>query len=101
MSWNEAWAAGGWIAGTGAAALLALVVFLPGMVVWLVPVFLPMVLAMPIITLSSRPLAPPLFSVPNEAAPTEVIGISDAIRTSWEATDAAERALGMGAPVSG
>lgn len=101
LSWNEAWAAGGWIAGTGAAALLALVVFLPGMVVWLVPVFLPMVLAMPIITLSSRPLAPPLFSVPNEAAPTEVIGISDAIRTSWEATDAAERALGMGAPVSG
>jgi len=101
LSWVEAWAAGAWIAGFGAAALFALFIFLPGMVIWLAPVFVPMMLALPLIAISSRHLAPPLFSVPNETAPTPVIGLSAAIHAEWEACDTAERALGVGAPISG
>lgn len=83
LSWAEASAAGGGIALLGAAGLVALRVFLPGMVVWLAPVFVPMLLAVPIIALGSRPLAGPLFATPAETSPSPVIRTSTEIRAAW------------------
>ncbi|MDK3020812.1 glucans biosynthesis glucosyltransferase MdoH [Pseudodonghicola flavimaris] len=90
LSWTEAWAAGGWIALFGATGLVALFFFLPGMLGWLAPVFVPMVMAVPIIALASRPLAPPLFTTPTEAEPTPVIRASAAIQERWGAMEPAE-----------
>ncbi|MFC2968609.1 glucans biosynthesis glucosyltransferase MdoH [Acidimangrovimonas pyrenivorans] len=105
LSWSEAWAAGGWITLTGAGGLAALYVFLPGLVVWLTPVFAPMLLAVPIIALGSRPLAPPLFATPVETAPSPVIHASAATLQAWRAAEApgtspnAGQGNGLGRPL--
>lgn len=79
----EAWAASNWIALTGIAGLVGLFFFLPELLLWMTPVFLPMIAAPVLIALSSRTLDSRLFATPAEAAPAPVILRARAVHAAW------------------
>ncbi|MCR8550997.1 glucans biosynthesis glucosyltransferase MdoH [Salipiger sp. P9] len=70
---GEALRASGWIAATGAVGLGLVYQLSSDLVVWMLPVCLPMIVAPALIAWTSRPLTHALFRVPDEIAPAPVV----------------------------
>lgn len=73
LSVREAFAASRWISLTGAAALWLIWLLAPGLVVWLLPVTLPMIAAPLVISWMSQDSRSGLMAVPSELAPPPVV----------------------------
>jgi membrane glycosyltransferase len=85
----DAWAASWWIVVTGLLALASSIMFAPAVLIWLLPIALPMVAAPVLIAVSSRPRAglgaarAGLFTTPAEIQPSPVIVEREAILKRW------------------
>ncbi len=79
----EAWAASHWIVTIGLTGLGATWAFAPMLLLWLLPVGIPMVLAPLVIVWSSRDGGSRLMGVPTEYAPAPVMDLQDQILTRW------------------
>lgn len=82
----EAWGASYWIVTTGAVVLGASQWLSPGLVLWLLPVALPMVLSPFLISWSSRPGPNGLFHTPAERASAAVLDLHRQILAEWESS---------------
>lgn len=85
LSFRDAWAASHWIVTTGGIVLVMAQWLSPQLVLWLLPVALPMVLAPAIIAWSSRPSRTRLFTIGTERAPAPVMDLHYAVLSRWEA----------------
>jgi membrane glycosyltransferase len=79
----EAWAAGRWISALGAVVMAATWVLAPVLLLWLMPVTLPMLLAPVLIWWTSRPASPQAFEVPEDSAMPAVLSRHDAVLAAW------------------
>ena len=84
LSFRDAWAASHWIVTTGGVVLVMAQWLSPELVLWLMPVALPMVLAPLLISWSSRPSRSALFSTETELSPAPVMRLHDAILARWD-----------------
>ena len=84
LSFRDAWAASHWIVTTGGIVLLTAQWLSPELVLWLLPVALPMVLAPALIAWSSRPSRTALFTIGTELEPAPVMRLHDAVLARWE-----------------
>ena len=91
LSLREAWAASGWIVSIGVIGLAATFTFAPMLLLWLLPVGIPMSLAPLIISWSSKPSRSALMTTPEETAPAKVMGLQDEIFARWSALDLDEK----------
>lgn len=91
LSLREAWAASGWIVSIGVIGLAATFTFAPMLLLWLLPVGIPMSLAPLIISWSSKPSRSALMTTPEETAPAAVMGLQDEIFARWSAQDLNEK----------
>ncbi|GGE12892.1 membrane glycosyltransferase [Gemmobacter megaterium] len=82
----EAWAAGHWIVTTGVLGIGLAVWLSPALVVWLLPVMLPMALAPFVLWWSSRPGDPGHFLTPPETAPPAVLTLHRQWLARWATT---------------
>lgn len=82
----EAWAASHWIVTIGLGGLAATWAFAPMLLLWLLPVGVPMVLAPVIIAWSSHDSSPRVLGTPAEYAPAAVMRLQDAILARWTAS---------------
>ena len=98
LSLADAWANSRWIVMIGGAGLAATWWLAPKLLLWLMPVALPMLAAPLIISASSRRFDARLFSAPTEAALPPVIALYQAQVQSW---DASLSARADPAPLSG
>lgn len=80
----EAWAASHWVVSTGVAGLAGTWVLAPGLVVWMLPVVVPMMLAPLIIAWSSRPTKGGLFVTPTDLLEAPVMRRQREILAHWE-----------------
>lgn len=96
LSLGDAWAASHWIVMTGAVALAGTWAMAPGLVVWMLPVILPMLVAPLLLSWSSRPSRSRLFVTPTNLAEPPVMRRQREILAIWEG----EAAL-PGAPLVG
>ena len=83
LSFRDAWAASHWIVTTGGMVLVMAQLLSPELVLWLMPVALPMVLAPLLISWSSRPSRTALFTTETEIDPAPVMRLHDAILARW------------------
>ena len=79
----DAFAAGWWIQLWGAAVILLTRTFAPDLMLWVLPIGVPLVLAPLVIWVSSQPSAPPLFLTPEETRMPQVIADHRRIVTLW------------------
>jgi membrane glycosyltransferase len=84
LSFRDAWAASHWIVTTGGLVLVTAQWLSPELVLWLLPVALPMVLAPVLISWSSRPSRTTLFTIGTELSPAPVMALHDRILARWE-----------------
>ncbi|QUS35343.1 glucans biosynthesis glucosyltransferase MdoH [Falsirhodobacter algicola] len=84
LSLGESWAASWWIVVTGLVVLSATYVLFPGLVPWLLPIALPMIIAPLVICWTSRRSMTSLFRVPVERHPHPVMLTMDRILARWE-----------------
>ncbi|PLL14240.1 glucans biosynthesis glucosyltransferase MdoH [Tabrizicola sp. TH137] len=84
LNFRDAWAASHWIVTTGGVVLVMAQWLSPELVLWLMPVALPMVLAPLLISWSSRPSRSALFTVETEIAPAPVMQLHDRILVRWD-----------------
>ncbi|MBD1203246.1 MAG: glucans biosynthesis glucosyltransferase MdoH [Rhodobacteraceae bacterium] len=84
LSFRDAWAASHWIVTTGGVVLVMAQWLSPELVLWLMPVALPMVLAPLLISWSSRPSRSLLFTTETEITPAPVMRLHDAILARWD-----------------
>ncbi len=104
LSIADAWAASGWISLSGAAGLAGVHMLAPGLVLWLLPVAVPMILAPLVISWSSQDSRSGLMTVPSELQPAPVIGRHVEILRAWlgddgDAPDPASAPAGAAAPI--
>ncbi|AOZ68340.1 glucan biosynthesis glucosyltransferase H [Rhodobacter xanthinilyticus] len=92
LSLSESFAAAHWIVTIGLLGLIATYLFAPGLLLWLLPVGLPMIFAPVLLSWSSRPSTGRLMGVPTEYSPAPVMLLHDKIFADWTA------ALEHGAP---
>lgn len=83
MTLAEAWAASRWITGIGLIGLTAIYVLAPGLVLWLLPVSLPMILAPFVISWFSQDSRSGLMAVPSEINPAPVLRHHTEILRAW------------------
>jgi membrane glycosyltransferase len=85
LSLGQAWASSWWITCCGALGLAVVIAASPGLLIWSLPVALPMILAPVFITLSSLPPGglEALWRVPNERTPSPVQREWQAIHDRW------------------
>lgn len=83
LSLGDAWAASHWIVTSGVVVLGAAQWFAPELVLWLLPVALPMVLAPVLIAWSSLPSRTGLFLTPTEMTPAPVMERQEQVMTRW------------------
>ncbi len=83
LSIADAWQASGWISLVGAVGLAAVYFLAPGLVLWLLPVALPMILAPFVISWSSQDSRSELMTVPSEVHPAPIIGRHVEILSAW------------------
>ncbi|KFE35727.1 glucans biosynthesis glucosyltransferase MdoH [Thioclava atlantica] len=84
MSASEGFAASWWIVATGLSGLALTYLFAPGLLLWLLPVGLPMIAAPWLISWSSQPSRSDLMQVPSELERPAVVALHDQIFTRWE-----------------
>lgn len=81
---SDAWETSFWIVIAGL-LMMALTLFVaPDLLLWLMPVTLPMIAAPVIISWTSRPARSALFTTPSDLTPTPVILRHDAIVARWQ-----------------
>lgn len=85
LGWGDAFAAAGWIVAIGVVGLAATWTFAPGLLLWLLPVGVPMVFAPALLRWTSLPSRGQLMGVPTEYTPAAVMQIHDAILERWTA----------------
>lgn len=90
LSLRDAWSASHWMVTNGVIGIALANWFAPGLVPWLLPVALPMVLAPVIIAWSSRPSRSRLFSTPTERGPSPVIVQQGLILQQWQGMETAD-----------
>ncbi|MFC7702825.1 glucans biosynthesis glucosyltransferase MdoH [Plastorhodobacter daqingensis] len=86
LGWGAAWTASRWIVLCGVLGLFTASRLAPELVLWLLPVCIPMILAPVVITLSSRPCGAwsgDAFIVPSETDPDRVILYQRQILDQW------------------
>lgn len=83
LHFADAWAASRWIMVWGVLGMLVIRAMAPGLVLWLLPVGLPMILAPLLIWWSSHPGTAWLYRVPQESAPSPVMAHHHAILARW------------------
>jgi membrane glycosyltransferase len=83
MTLAAAWAASRWITVTGLIGLTAISVLAPGLVLWLLPVSLPMILAPLLISWFSQDSRSGLMAVPSELNPAPVLRHHENILRAW------------------
>jgi membrane glycosyltransferase len=83
MTLAAAWAASRWITVTGLIGLTAIFVLAPGLVPWLLPVSLPMILAPLLISWFSQDSRNGLMAVPSELNPAPVLRHHKNILRAW------------------
>ncbi len=79
----EAWLASRWITVYGALGLILTAQLAPALLLWMLPVALPMVAAPALIAWSSRPLRGRLYRVPDEAQVPPVVALHDRYLALW------------------
>ncbi|MEH7828532.1 glucans biosynthesis glucosyltransferase MdoH [Gemmobacter denitrificans] len=84
LSIRDAWATSHWVVSTGILGLVGTWALAPGLVVWMLPVLLPMLLAPFIISWSSRPASSGLFRTPTDLAESPVMRRQREILAEWE-----------------
>ncbi|MEC7762371.1 MAG: glucans biosynthesis glucosyltransferase MdoH [Pseudomonadota bacterium] len=85
LTFSQALRSSAWIAVTGVVALLATAQFAPALMLWLLPVTLPMIAAPALISWSSQPIARRNFAVPEELDTPAVVADYRAIHDRWRA----------------
>ncbi|WP_349665891.1 glucans biosynthesis glucosyltransferase MdoH [Phaeovulum sp. NW3] len=90
LTLTEAFAASHWIVSIGLIGLFATWAFAPGLLLWLLPVGVPMVLAPVVIWWSSQDSSGRLMGTPTEYAPSPVMALQERIFDRWAATFDAE-----------
>ncbi len=98
LNLTEAWAASGWITMTGALGLAVIYALAPGLVLWLLPVALPMILAPFVISWFSQDSRSGLMVVPSELNPAPIIGSHLEIMRAWLDDEAQAPASANAAP---
>ncbi|TQS71396.1 glucans biosynthesis glucosyltransferase MdoH [Rhodobacteraceae bacterium] len=83
MNLKEGLIASWWIVVIGTVGLAATWLYAPGLLLWLSPVGVPMVLAPFIISVTSRTATGMLFTTPTERAPAPVMVLHDRILNIW------------------
>ena len=86
LGWREAFAASWWIVFIGFVGLAATRSFAPGLLLWLLPVGVPMVIAPALLRWTSLPSRGRIMGVPTEYTPAPVMQLHDAILETWTAT---------------
>ncbi|MFD0982687.1 glucans biosynthesis glucosyltransferase MdoH [Tropicimonas aquimaris] len=86
LSLADGWRSGRWIVMIGASALASVYWIAPDLLIWLLPVGLPMLAAPFLIAWTSRPLTHALFSVQEEIAPPPVVKTYHEVCTRWAMT---------------
>lgn len=84
LSLAEAWAASHWVVSTGVLSLIGTWMLAPGLVVWMLPVLVPMMLAPVIISWSSRPTQSGMFVTPTDLQEAPVMRRQREILALWE-----------------
>ncbi|NUB43325.1 glucans biosynthesis glucosyltransferase MdoH [Fertoebacter nigrum] len=84
LTFAEAWAACYWIVTWGLLGLGTTWTFAPGLVPWLLPVALPMILSPLIVGWTSRPSSTALFSTPRDRDPAPVMLLQEAVLAGWQ-----------------
>ncbi|MGD9918866.1 MAG: glucans biosynthesis glucosyltransferase MdoH [Paenirhodobacter sp.] len=92
LSVAGSFAASHWIVTIGLVGLFATWAFAPGLLLWLLPVGLPMVFAPAILWWSSQPSTSRLMGVPSEYSPAPVMQLHDRMLARWIAEDEADLA---------
>ena len=85
LTLGESFAASHWIVTIGAVGLAATWAFAPGLLLWLLPVGVPMIFAPALLRWSSLPSTGRLMGVPTEYAPAPVMVLHDQILERWTA----------------
>lgn len=88
LEMGEAWAASRWMVLIGAGTLLATGYFVPAMLVWLIPIAVPMLFAPMLIWFTARPFAGPVYQTPQESDPAMILVDRQAILDRWTQTQA-------------
>ena len=83
----DAFAASHWIVACGVIGLGLAAVLSADLLLWFLPVTLPMVFAPFVISWTSCPSAPGLFTTPQELAPAPVMRLRAAVLEGWQAGD--------------
>jgi len=91
LTLGQAMSGSWWITCCGAAGLAVVMSLAPALVVWSLPVALPMILAPFVIAATSRPLSAlaALWQVPSETAPSPVLLEWERIHAGWTGAAAA------------
>ena len=84
LTLGESFAASSWISLVGLVGLAVTSQIIPQLLLWLLPVCLPMAFAPVILWLSSKPGSPYLYAVPSEFAAPAVVALHDRILENWQ-----------------
>ncbi len=90
LSLASSFAAAHWIVSIGLVGLMVTWAFAPGLLLWLLPVGLPMVFAPLILWWTSKPSRSRLMGVPAEYVTPPVVALHDALLARWTRIDEAE-----------
>ncbi|WP_096785470.1 glucans biosynthesis glucosyltransferase MdoH [Rhodobacter sp. CZR27] len=91
----EAWMASHWIVTWGLVGIGATYYFAPGLVPWLLPVAIPMILSPLVIMSTSKRSCSALFTTPLDMAPTPVLLAHEAILADWQNSQAPEEGMAL------
>ena len=83
LSLKDSFLASHWIVTIGLVGLMATWTFAPGLLLWLLPVGLPMMFSPLILSWSSRPSRSRLMGVPSEYAKPAVVKLHDEVLDRW------------------
>ena len=86
LGWGDAFAASWWIVTIGALGIVATFFFAPDLLLWLLPVGVPMVIAPALLRWTSLPSRGAVMGVPTEYAPAAVMQLHDRIFETWTET---------------
>ncbi|MFT4149853.1 MAG: glucans biosynthesis glucosyltransferase MdoH [Paracoccaceae bacterium] len=90
LTLGEGWAASSWITTIGLILLAGAWYLAPGLLLWLLPVALPMIAAPWIIHRTSLPQKSRLYTVPQDLAEAPVVALHDEVLARWTAEGAPE-----------
>jgi len=90
LSVGESWTATWWIVITGIVVLGCTWIFVPGLVPWLLPIAVPMILAPFVVSWTSQRSTTRLFQTPRDLDPAPVMMLQDRFLAAWQVETHAE-----------